>query len=586
MAIDGGPLTFGQGAMLSLLLGMMFVFLLERFRIELVALGGLALAFVLGLVPAAGVFEGFANPAVITVAEILLIIQALSRSHVVERLAAATMRLVRGERAALAFLCGTAAALSVFMNNIGALGLIVPVAVSLGSQLGIPIFRLLMPLSFATLLGGLCSLIGTPANLVVSQAAFDGLGRPFAFFELAWVGVPTALAGLGLLIVWAPRSFSLWQGNRAGRTGMEHRRLVTEVRLPAASPFTDGPVSYLEAALSANVISLVRNGQHVFGRPAEQIARGGDLLVLEVPTAILEDAADAGIVEPAIAPKGDMSTVDVVLMPQSVFVGSRVATLDPLFQRGITVTGVVPQRHRVEGRLGDLQLAIGDILVLQGPEEAIEDVLDELDLLRLSSRGKAIPRRHAYTAITLFAVGVVVAAAGLLPPAVCFGAVVFAMALTGALSLREALQGLNWPMLIMLAAMIPLGTAMETTGTAFVLSRALLGFVDLQQPVAIVAAVLLIAVALTPFLNNVSTAVVLSPIVIEIAQTAGMPADPLLVAVAVGASLDFLTPFGHHNNTLVMGMAGYRFLDFPRLGGPLLVVTLAVALLAIWAVWL
>ncbi|SMF83952.1 Citrate transporter [Tistlia consotensis] len=590
MSLDtAGSLTFDQGAILLLLAVLMAVFALDRFRIELVALAGLAAGFALGLAPAAGVFSGFSNPAVVTVAEILLVIQALARSRIVEHLSTQVTRLVKGEGAALAFLCGVAGALSVFMNNVGALALVLPVAISLSGRLGIPIRRTLMPVSFATLLGGLCSLIGTPANLVVNQARVELLGRPFAFFDLAYVGIPVAVLGILFLIAWAPRQFRFWAPGEPREQGIRQRRLVTEVRIPRPSPFPGQEVSALEAALDARVFALVRDGRHVFGRLGEQRLEPADVLVLELPTDTLEDARAAETLElatvdgPAVA---NSATVDVVLMPQSIFVGSRVGTLHPLATRGVTVAGVVPQRSRVEGRLADLQLGIGDVLVLSGPEKAIEEVLDEADLLRLSSRPAAAPKEHSLVAVAIFALGVLLAAFSIFPPQIAFGFAVLALSATGSLRLREALQNLNWPILVMLAAMIPLGVAVETTGAARVLSQLLLELVPGREPVLVLGCVLLVAVALTPFVNNVSTAVILSPIAVEVARGASLPAGPFLIAVALGASLDFLTPFGHHNNTLVMGMAGYRFVDFPRLGGPLLLVTFAAGLLGIWLVWL
>lgn len=584
-----GPLSFEQAAVLLLLLGVTVVFALDRFRIELVALAGLALAFALGLVPASGVFAGFSNPAVITVAEILLIIQALARSRIVERFSERIGRLIRGDIATLAFLCAVSGFLSIFMNNIGALALMLPVALSLSARAGMPLQRTLMPVSFATLLGGLCSVIGTPANLVVSQARAEAVGRPFALFDLAHVGIPVAVVGILFLVAWTPRRFGLRHSDRSGGQGMRERKLVTEIRLPPASPLAGRTVPDLEAALGARVFSVVREGRHVFGRPRDQTARGGDILVVEIAAGSLEAMREAGTIELAQAggpDSGRVTIVEVVLMPQSIFVGSRVGTLAPLTARGIAVIGIVPQRPRVEGRLADVQLSIGDILVLSGPEDAIDDALDETDLLRLSSRETGPPMESSYTAVTVFAIGVLAAAFAIVPPEIALGLVVLVLAATGSLRLREALQNLNWPILILLAAMIPLGTAVETTGAARSLSEALVRALPVDDPVAIVGCVLLIAVALTPFVNNVSTAVILSPIAVEIARASDLPAEPFLIAVALGASLDFLTPFGHHNNTLVMGVAGYRFSDFPRLGAPLLVVTFATGLFGISLFWL
>jgi di/tricarboxylate transporter len=582
------PPAFAQGAIVLLLLGLIAVFALDRFRIELVALTGLAAGVALGLVPASEVFSGFADPAVITVAEILLIIQALARSRIIDRLTPRLIGSVRGDRMAIALLCCVAGSLSVFMNNIGALALALPIALSLSARLGIPLARMLMPLSFATLLGGLCSLTGTPANLVISQARAGAAGQPFAFFDFAYAGIPVAAIGILFIVAWTPRRFRAWRPDAARDSGIAQRHLVTEIRLLPSSPFAGRALSAIEADIGGTVFSVIREGKRVFGRPDERDARAGDILVVEIPAAQLEALRGSGAIAVGEdnSDNGNGVTADVVLMPESIFIGSRVGMLDPLTSRGIRVAAVAPQRRRVEGRLADVQLGIGDILVLKGPDGAMNEVLDEVDLLRLSPRDATLPEANAFIVVALFALGVLVCALRLLPPEVAFGLVVLLLGTTGAFRLREALQKLNWPILVMLAAMIPLGGAVEATGAARILSEALLSLVPPDNPVAAVGAVLFAAVALTPFINNVSTAVILSPIAIAVAQSSALPVEPFLIAVAIGASLDFLTPFGHHNNTLVMGIAGYRFIDFSRLGGPLLGLTFAVALFAIWLFWL
>ncbi len=587
--VTGSP-TFEQVAIILLLLGMMLVFAFDLFRIELVALMGLSIGYALGLVPVSNVFLGFSSPAVITVAEILLIVQALRRSRVVERLSIRLTRLLSGETSALAFLCTVAGFLSVFMNNIGALALILPVAISLGAKLEIPIQRVLMPISFATLLGGLCSLIGTPANLIVNQARTGAVGAPFGFFDFAWVGAPVAVVGIALLVFWSPRKLSIFHRNLTRDGGVGQRRLVTEVRVPADSPFVDGPVSHLEVSLDAWIYSIVRDDKYVFGRRGEQIVLADDILVIEVPIRTLDDACEVGIVEsvdvPASGHPENTRRINVVLMPQSIFIGSRIGSLELLTSQGLVITGVVPQRRRIEGRLVDVQLAVGDILVLEGTDDGIDEILDESDLLRVSTPEAAPPTKSSYAAISVFSGGVVLAATGFLPPEIAFGLVVLILALTRTFQFREALHNLNWPILIMLSAMIPLGHAVATTGAAHMLSEAVLSIIPAERPIAVVASMLLIACIVTPFVNNVSTAVVLTPIAIEVAHTTSLPPEPLLIAVALGASLDFLTPFGHHNNTLVMGIAGYRFIEFPKLGAPLLFVAVTIGLLGISLFWL
>lgn len=585
--------AFEQAAIIVLLIGLMAIFALDRFRIELVALCGLAIGFILGLVPAGSVFSGFANPAVITVAEILLIVQALGRSQVVERFATRLLAGVRTQRAALALVCAIGAALSTVMNNFGALALMLPVVVGLGARLGVPLQQFLMPLSFATLLGGLCTLVGTPANLVVSQVSGDLLGTTFALFDLTPTGLAVAIAGIPLLVALAPR---LLRG--AGRAAPQPapqaapqpdpqaaRKVVTELTLRPDSAFAGRTVAQAEAALAGQVFTVQRGDARLFGRADELTLEAGDVLTCEIPSDVFEAQRQAGALVRG-PERRDGQTAELVVTPQSIFVGSRVGRLGPFLSHDIAVVGVVPQRPRVEGGLADLKLSIGDILIVQGDAASLREAADDTGLLRLSSDEPAPPTRPGYAPLITFLAGLLSAGLGLAPLEVCFGVVVLVLSLTGQLDLREGLRRLNWPALVMLAAMIPLGAAVETTGAARLLSFGLVALLPDSSPLVPVGAVLLVAVALTPFLNNVSTAVVLSPIAVEIARAAALPPEPFLIAVALGASLDFLTPFGHHNNTLVMGMAGYRFIDFPRLGAPLLALSYLVALAAIALFWL
>jgi di/tricarboxylate transporter len=273
-----------------------------------------------------------------------------------------------------------------------------------------------------------------------------------------------------------------------------------------------------------------------------------------------------------------------VVMPESTVVGSRVGNLSPFASRGVEVAAVSPRTARIEGTFDDLQLSIGDIVYLDGPPEHIADALAETEMLAV---GDARPNDPPVSNLSLlvFAAGVAAAATSLISPQIAFGAVVLVLAAAGALDLRVAIGALNWPILIMLAAMIALGTAVETTGAAQVIADSL---VDLSGGTAIplVAAMLMLALAVTPFVNNASTMIVLGPVAIDAARVAGIAPEPLLIAVAMGASIDFLTPFGHHNNTLVMGLGNYRFIDFLRAGWLIAIVTAATGVIFTSLVWI
>ncbi|RIA37183.1 di/tricarboxylate transporter [Hephaestia caeni] len=569
-------MTIDQVAII-ILLGTMFVaYALDRFRVELVALTGLATAFAIGLVPSTALFGGFSSPAVITVVEILLIVSVLARTRAVESFARLIVDRAGGERIALAILCAAAAFVSVFMNNIGALALIFPVALSVCTRLGIAPARMLMPLSFATLMGGMCSLTGTPANLIVNDWKVAQTGGGFGYFAFGSVGGPIAMLGIGWMVIVAPRLFRRFEPDVSAAAGTPGA-FVTELRALPGSALVGLSAAAIEQRHALTLHGIVRDGRHVFARRDTMHVEPGDVVLVEGGL----DALDA-----IHRPTGPDERIEAVVTPDSYLVGSRIGALDTLAERGVRVIGIASRRRRIEGGFGDLQIGLGDVLLLAGEREVLREAIVDAGLLALMPQAPAAARPDAFLSVAVFAIGVASTALGLVPPEIAFGGVVLAMALTGSLRLRSGLQDVNWTIVILLACMIPLGMAVEQTGAARVIADAVVGHLPTADPIVVVGATLGFAALLTPFVDNVSVAAVLSPVAAGVATRSGIPIEPLLVAVAIGASLDFLTPFGHHNNAVVMGAAGYRFRDFPKLGLPLLAVNLIVALLGIRVFWI
>lgn len=572
-------MTFDQIAILVLLAGMLAAFASERLRTEVVALAGLAIGFALGLVPAGKLFAGFADPAVITVIEILLIIQVLSRTALPERLAARIVSARLGERATITILCLISATISVFMNNIGALALMLPVTYGVCHAAGIAPSRALMPISFATLLGGICSEIGTPANLIASNQLRAATGHGFALFDFAWAGMPAALAGLAAIVLFVPVRLAAAVGKNEDEGS--RRIVVMAAQVPPASPLVGQKLQQLPF----NIHSVFRNGAHVFLAAGKAALQPGDTVLFQAPASQIDRLLRDGSLSSSGSNRIGLPSTRAVVMPESTVVGSRVGNLFAFASRGVELVAVSPRTPRIEGSLDDLQLSIGDVVYLDGPPEGIADALEETEMLALDA--PRLPQRPASElSLAIFAAGIFAAALVPVSPQVAFGAVVLALAAAGTLELREALAGLDWPILIMLAAMIPLGAAVESTGTARFLAEYLIAFLPDAGTTTLAASMLLLALLLTPFVNNAAAMIVLGPIAIDVARAAGTPPEPLLIAVAMGASIDFLTPFGHHNNTLVMGLGGYRFSDFPRTGWLVSVAAALAGLVAIRLTWI
>ncbi|ARQ59716.1 UNVERIFIED_ORG: di/tricarboxylate transporter [Rhizobium etli] len=580
-------MSFEQASLLILLLAMLFLFSFERVRIEVVAIAGLLAGYALGLYPADQIFTGFASPVVITVIEILLIVQVLSRAKLFDNLAARFTAARPSHFKVISGVSSLAGFISIFMNNIGAFAITLPVALRLGTALSIPRRQLVMPVSFAALLGGLVSLIGTPANLLVSNALARTTGAGFHFFDFAYVGLPVATAGI-LLISFRIRRLFPEPDEAPATISQGTRRVVVERRVPDVSPLVGVRLSECPARFAIKPHALIRGNNFVFGPLDQSVIEAGDVLLAEGADAVfVELAATQALIADAhlhgLSP--DFASIEAVVMPESTLVGSRIRSLEVFHHRGIVVTALSMRAPRIEGRFLDLQLSIGDILTLEGPRTAIAEALEESECLPLAPTASAEPALHSWRPFALFACGVAASAAGLHPD-IAFAGVVLALALLNHLNIRQAMADLNWPIIIMLAAMIPIGQAVASTGTAEAIAGWLSLVVPIGHPLSGIALILFLAMALTPFVNNATVAIVLTPIALEFAKTGRHAPDAYLIAVAVGASLDFLTPFGHHNNTLAMGIGGYRFSDFLRAGWPLAVVSYGLALFLLALFWL
>nr|WP_256443735.1 SLC13 family permease [Erythrobacter sp. 3-20A1M] len=556
---------------------MLLAFASERWRVETVALVGLALGLISGVVPIGSVFQGFSSPAVITVVEILLVVSVLTRSRVIDDFARRLAASVSSESALLAVLCLSAATVSIFMNNIGALALMFPVALSLSHRLGVAPGRILMALSFSTLLGGMCSLTGTPANLAVNQWLMTQTGRGMGYFELAKVGLPLVLAGVLWLVLASPRLFARF-GNDAGPAdgpGLQQIQLAPRI-VASSSAVAGESILAIEQRAGIVIHDVLRDGKHVFARREAIRVQAGDNLLVEGSHDEIEALEELGLYRARVL-EADEMVIDGVVMPESLIVGSRVEDLVALSGDAVAVDGLVSRRGRVEGRFEDLQFSTGDVVSLSGRSEDIRALAHDAGFLLLSPRRPSEPPLRRGFGVGLFAAGVLASALGLVPVEIAFGGVVLALLLVGALDLRRALTEINWRIVILLACMIPLGIAVETTGAARILAGILVSGLPSEQPAFIIGTVLLCGVAMTPFIDNVSTAVILSPIAGELSVRTGTPLEPLLIAVAISASIDFLTPIGHHNNAIVMGAGGYRFGEFARLGAPLTAICLVLA---------
>ncbi|HRV78019.1 MAG TPA: SLC13 family permease [Thauera sp.] len=629
---------------LAILAATMGMFLWGRWRHDMVAAGALLACVVGGLVAPDAAFAGFGHPAVITVACVLVLSRALQTSGAVDALSRRLLPSGAGLAASLAALVAMGALLSGFMNNVGAMALLMPVAMQLAARLELPPGRVLMPLAFGTILGGMTTLIGTPPNLIVSGfRAQQGAGA-FGMFDFAPIGLAVALAG-GLFIVLLG-----WRlvpaREKASTEGFETGAYVTEVRVGRESKAAGMFLREIEARLDdagAQVIGLVRNEVRMTAPQSGRKVHAGDILVIEadveaLPEVLsglgleLEEAGssnedeqagsaaatadaegdEARAVQPASAKKGkkqadgrdeeappeaardsdkpspdnEIVLMELVVRPEASLINRSARDLALRTRYGLNLLAVSREGTRAKARLRTLKLKAGDLLLMQGPVEALNEFAADHGCVPLAERELWIPdRRKAWTAGVIMAAAVAAAALGLLPAAIAFALGVLASMALRTVALRSVYESIDWPVIVLLAALIPVAGAMEASGAASLVARVLLEDVARGNAVVALATLLIVTMFLSDVMNNAATAAVMCPIAIGTANALGASADPFLMAVAIGASCAFLTPIGHQNNTLILGPGGLRFGDYWRLGLPLEVLVAAVAIPMLLLVW-
>jgi len=590
--------TLDQAFAFAIVAAMMALFVWGRLRYDLVALLALLAAVAAGIVPPDKAFAGFSNDILVIVASALLVSAAVARSGVIDIALRHVGRYLTTTRLQVLGLVGAVTVLAAFVKNIGALAMLMPVAFQIARKSGTPVSYLLMPMAFGSLLGGLMTMIGTSPNIIVSQMRQEIVGEPFRMFDFMPVGAGLALAGVAFLVI----GFRLLPAPRKGSASMDAAFKIedytAEARVPEDSPSVGKTVAELEALGEGDVsvATIIRERYRRYTPADHWTLNAGDLLLLQgEPSALetvvaqgkLELAGDERVDPDAKVDPEDTGVVEAVVTGDSLLVGrsARQLRLSERFQ--LRLLAVSRSGERITNRLRSLLFRPGDVVVLQGRLEQMPETLGDLRVLPLAQRDLRLGRgRQGYVPITALAAAMILVAFDLLPVAIAFFGAAVLLILLRTLSLREAYDVIEWPLLILLGALIPISDAIRTTGGTELIAGWLSAATSVLPTTGSLALMMIAAMAVTPFLNNAATVLVMAPIAASLAGALGSVPDPFLMAVAVGAACDFLTPIGHQCNTLVMGPGGYRFGDYWRLGLPLsiLVVVVGVPLIAwVWA---
>ena len=589
-------MTAEQG-ILFLLIVLIFVFLIwGRFRYDLVAFAALVVAYLAGVVPADRVFSGFGHPAVIIIALVLIVSRGLSRSGAIDLIARRVIDASRGLQAHIGIMAGIAAALSSVMNNVAALALLMPVDMQAAQRAKRSPALTLMPLSFASILGGMVTLIGTPPNIVIATFREDALGAPYGMFDFAPVGAVVALVGVLFVTAIGWRLIPVERSRHDTARELEDLAgYIAEAKVPEASGSVGKPLRELTPLAEENdvtLLGLIRSGKRLPGSARKELVKKNDLVVLEgSPDAIDQFVGAAGLKLAGSEKHGGLTgeavTVTEVVVPEGARIqGTSAMDIRLQYRQGVTLLGISRRGERFRERVRKTRIEAGDILLLLGPEEQLPDVVGWLGCLPLAERGLGITQRSkAWLATGVFAAAIVAASLGLVYLPLALASVVIAYLLLRIVPMSEIYESIEWPVIVLLGSMIPIGAALEASGGTAIVASSIVAWTAGLPAIAVLTILMIVTMTLSDVLNNVATALIAAPIGIDIANRLGANPDSFLMAVAVATSCAFLTPIGHKNNTIIMGPGGYRFGDYWRIGLPLEVLVVVVSVPVIAVVW-
>lgn len=589
-------MTAEQGLALGVIALMMVAFVWDRFRYDLVAVGALLLAIAVGIVPSRTAFSGFSDDIVIIVGSALLVSAGVARSGIMEWSIRRWAPNVSSMRAQLALLVIVVTILSAFVKNIGALAIMMPIAFQFARRSGVSPSVFLMPMAFASLMGGLMTQIGTSPNVVVSRMREEISGIAFTMFDFTPVGATIAAAGVIFLVLF---SWLLPERVRVGTSmheALDIQDYMTEAKVDKGSMVLGKTVGELLKLCDqgAVVTSIMRSdGLRVTPFP-DAVLKEGDILLIEGD----HEALDRLVAQAKLSVTGDRDpafiegkgleaeAIEAVVGENSSLVGWSAQRLALYDRFNVNLLAISRKGERLQERLGALSLRPGDVIVLQGNRQALPQILRELGCLPLAERTIHLGSvRQGIVPVVILIAAMAATAAGLVPVPVAFFTAAAMMVFLKVIPIREVYTAVDGPILVLLAALIPVSDSLRTTGATDVIAGWLTGVGTALPPYGALALIVVSAMAVTPFLNNAATVLVMAPIAVAFAQGLGYRPEAFLMAVAIGAGCDFLTPIGHQCNTLVMGPGGYRFSDYPRLGLPLSALVVLIAVPMLLVVW-
>ncbi|MFO7575930.1 MAG: SLC13 family permease [Bacteroidales bacterium] len=565
-----------------------------RFRHDFVALISLFILVIAGVIEPHVAFKGFSHPAVITVASVLIVGKALEYSGLIDLLGKWVLKIGTNITIQVMVLSLIVAAASSFMNNVGALAIMMPIAIHIARKSGLTPSYVLMPIAFASLLGGMTTLIGTPPNIIIATFRGDEFGEPFGMFAFAPVGILLTIAGLIFITLLGWRLLPKRAAKKSERDLFDIDDYITEVTVTGTS---DAKGKTLEEFISMTnidmqVLGLVRNNIRIHAPDPHEVLKTKDIIIIETDADELKTLIDDTGVnllggkkfrKDAIGSE-NIAITEAVVMADSSLIGKSVSELRLRSRYGINLLAVARREEQIHRRLANIIFRVGDVILVQGRDHLVHDTITSIGCLPLARRDIKIGFKPKFTvALGLFAVAIILVVTGLLPVELSFSMAAVAMVLLGILPVKEMYKSIDWPVIVLLAAMIPVGISLETSGGAEIIASSVLDLGTRLPAWGMISIILTVTMLLSAVINNAATVLLMAPIAMGVAKGLGYSVDPFLMAVAIGGSAAFLTPIGHQSNTLVMGPGGYKFTDYIRVGLPMSIIIIALAVpLILW----
>ncbi len=567
-----------------------------KIRHDFVALIALFILIVAGIIDPARAFDGFGHPAVITVASVLIIGKGLEFSGLIDLLGKWIMKIGDKLLVQILVLSFLVAVASAFMNNVGALAIMMPVAIHLARKSGNPPSYILMPIAFASLLGGMTTLIGTPPNIIIATFRADEVGEPFNMFDFSPVGLAIMLAGLVFIVLLGWRLLPKRTEKKSDENMFDIDDYITEVEVLKDSKVAGKPIAELADISKAEVqvLGLVRDNKRIHAPDLHNVLMEKDIILLETDAddlkAFVEDTKVKLVGDKKFRKDAEgsdkIAVTEAVVMADSALIGRTASEIRMRSRYGLNLLAIARREKRIRKRLDKIVFQTGDVLLLQGREHLLNDTISSIGCLPLAQRSLRIGYKTKIPlALGIFITSIVLVVAGWLPVQVAFAMAAAGMVLSGVLPIKDVYTSINWPVIVLLGAMIPVGAALETSGGADLIASLVLDSGGMMPGWAMLTIILVITMFLSDIINNAATVVLMAPIAVGVAHGLGFSVDPFLMAVAVGGSCAFLTPIGHQSNTLVMGPGGYKFTDYWRMGLPLEVIIVLVGVPMIMWVW-